>query len=144
MKIDLHTHILPEKWPDLRERYGCGGWVRLEHCGPCRARMMIDDTHFREIESNCWDPKIRLSECEDCGVAVQALSTVPVMFSYGRHAAHAHDLSQILNDHIAGVVRDHPGKFVGLGTVPMQSPTHAIREMERCVKELGFSGIQIG
>ena len=42
-KIDIHTHILPERWPDLRERYGYGGFVRLEHEGPGCAQMMIDD-----------------------------------------------------------------------------------------------------
>ena len=79
LKIDLHTHILPERWPDLRERYGCGGWVRLEHSGdsggaPCRARMMIDDRHFRDVEANCWDPPTRLKECDATGVTVQSMA----------------------------------------------------------------------
>ena len=42
LKIDLHTHILPENWPDLREKYGYGGFVSLEHHQPCCAKMMID------------------------------------------------------------------------------------------------------
>ena len=62
--IDIHTHMLPERWPDLRERYGCGGWVALEHCSRCRARMMIDGVCFREIESNCWDSARRRQECD--------------------------------------------------------------------------------
>ncbi|MEM6638966.1 MAG: amidohydrolase family protein, partial [Pseudomonadota bacterium] len=39
---------------------------------------------------------------------------------------------------------DHPKRFLGLGTVPMQAPKLAIAEMERCVRELGLDGIQIG
>jgi len=31
MKIDIHTHILPENWPNLKEKYGYGGWIQLDH-----------------------------------------------------------------------------------------------------------------
>lgn len=144
MTIDIHTHILPERWPDLAERYGYGGFVRLEHHKPCCARMMIGDKCFREIGANCWDPGVRLDDCARCGVDVQVLSTVPVMFSYWAKPADALDLSRMLNDHIAGVVRDHPDRFAGLGTLPMQDPDRAISELERCVNELGLRGVEIG
>lgn len=144
MKIDLHTHILPEQWPDLRERYGYGDFVRLEHHQPCCARMMIGDRFFREIQDNCWSPRRRLADCDETGVTVQVLSTVPIMFSYWTKPQDGLDLSRILNDHIAGVVRDQPERFVGLGTLPMQDPDRAVRELERCVRELGFAGVQIG
>jgi aminocarboxymuconate-semialdehyde decarboxylase len=144
MKIDLHTHILPRTWPDLRERYGCGGFVQLEHHCPGRARMMLDGRCFREIEDNCWDPDRRLEDCGKHGVTAQVLSTVPVMFCYGAKPEHTHDLARILNDHIAEVVRQHPGRFFGLGTLPLQAPNLAIEEMERCVKDLGLHGVEIG
>ena len=143
-KIDVHTHILPERWPDLRERYGYGGFVRLEHHKPCCARMLIDDKFFREVESNSWDPVARMHECDHTHVDVQVLSTVPVMFSYWAKPEHTYDLSRILNDHIAEVVAAYPTRFVGLGTLPMQDAGLAIKELERCVKELGLAGIQIG
>ena len=142
--IDLHTHILPERWPDLRERYGYGGFVNLEPCANCRARMMIDGRFFREIEANCWDPEVRRRDCDAARVDTQVLSTVPVMFSYWAKPEDGHDLSRLLNDHIAGVVRDFPGRFEGLGTVPMQDADLAVRELERCVGELGLRGIEIG
>jgi len=144
VRIDLHTHILPETWPDLRARYGYAGFVRLEHHAPCCARMMIDDRFFREIRDDCWSPARRIDDCDRTGVSMQVLSTVPVMFSYWAKPDDAHDLSRMLNDHIAGVVREHPNRFAGLATLPMQAPELAVRELERCVTKLGLRGAQIG
>jgi aminocarboxymuconate-semialdehyde decarboxylase len=144
MKIDLHTHILPPSWPDLRQRYGYGGFVHLEHHGPGCARMLVDGKLFREIQDNCWDPARRLEDCRKHGVDVQVLSTVPVMFSYWAQPEDTYDLSRLLNDHLADVVRQHPRRFVGLGTLPLQAPELAIRELERCVTELGLRGVEIG
>jgi len=143
-KIDIHTHILPETWPDLREKYGYGGFIRLEHHKPCCARMMMDDKFFREVEDNCWNPTTRIRECNHHQVDVQVLSTVPVMFSYWAKPQHTLDLSMILNDHIAGIVHKYPDRFIGLGTLPMQAPDLAIKELERCVKDIGLAGVQIG
>ncbi|MEO8439110.1 MAG: amidohydrolase family protein [Spartobacteria bacterium] len=144
MKIDLHTHILPRDWPDLDARYGYSGFVRMEHHRPCCARMMRGDQFFREVGDNTWDPARRIEECDRTGVSVQVLSTVPVMFSYWAKPADGLDLSRQLNDHIAEVVRAHPTRFAGLGTIPMQDPEMAASELKRCVQELGLRGVQIG
>ena len=66
--LDVHTHILPPELPRWAP-------VGLERTGECRARMLLSDgTFFREIESNCWDPARRMSECDAAGVGVQVLN----------------------------------------------------------------------
>lgn len=54
------------------------------------------------------------------------------------------DLCQLVNDDIANTVKKYPQRFVGLGTLPMQAPELAVQELKRCVKELGFPGVEIG
>lgn len=144
LTVDIHTHILPERLPRWAERFGYGGFVELAHHAPGCARMLIDGKHFRDIEANCWSPEKRIEECEACGVRVQVLSTVPVMFGYWAKPEHGSEVARFLNEDIAETVRKYPKRFVGLGTLPMQAPELAVRELERCVCELGFRGVQIG
>jgi aminocarboxymuconate-semialdehyde decarboxylase len=142
--VDIHTHILPHHLPRWADQFGYGGFVELAHHEPGCARMLIDGKHFRDVEMNCWSAEKRIEECEACGVRVQVLSTVPVMFGYWAKPEHGYDVARFLNDDIAETVRKYPKRFVGLGTLPMQAPEFAVRELDRCVNELGFRGVQIG
>ncbi len=106
--------------------------------------MMLDDKCFRIIDSNCWDPEIRLKEMARDNKDKQVISTVPIMFNYWAKPNDTEDLCKFLNNHIFEVTSKNKKSFIGLGTVPMQSSSHAIKELERCIHELKFPGIQIG
>ncbi|MEQ8581428.1 MAG: amidohydrolase family protein [Marinoscillum sp.] len=143
LKIDMHTHILPEKLPNFAEKFGYGEFISLLHHRQGAALMMKGDKFFREIEENCWDPEVRIRDYEKFNTKIQVVCTIPVMFSYWAEPKDCLDLSMFLNDHIAEVVERHPKHYIGLGTVPMQDVDMAIGELER-MKELGLPGVQIG
>jgi aminocarboxymuconate-semialdehyde decarboxylase len=144
IKIDIHTHILPEHMPRYAQQFGYDGFLHLEHHKPCCAKMMIGDTFFREVEDNCWSPEKRIQESDEAGVNVQVLSTVPVLFYYWAKPKDTLAVAQFLNDHIAEIVQRYPTRYIGLGTLPMQDPELAVGELTRCVQELGLPGVQIG
>ena len=135
---------MPERIPDWFKKFGYGEFIHLEHHKPCCARMIKGDKVFREVEQNCWDADTRLKEMDMTEVNVQVLSTIPVLFNYWAKPQHALETSRFFNDHIAQSVALYPKRFIGLGTVPLQDIDLAIKEMERCVKELRLPGLEIG
>ncbi|MCC6836202.1 MAG: amidohydrolase [Cytophagales bacterium] len=143
LKIDSHTHILPQKLPNWSEKFGYGDFIYLQHHKQGFAKMMRGNQFFREIKENCWDAQVRIEEYAQFHTQVQVVCTIPVMFSYWAKPLDCLDLSRYLNDHLIGLVRDFPKQYIGLGTVPMQDADLAIEELHRIKKE-GLVGIQIG
>lgn len=143
MKIDIHTHIMPEKMPNWARKFGYGEFIHLEHRN-CEACMMKGDKVFRVVEENCYKEEARRRQMEETGVDMQVLSTIPVLFNYWAKPADGLETARFLNDHLAETADKEPNHFIGLGTVPLQDVDLAIREMERCVKELQMQGLEIG
>ena len=51
--------------------------------------------------------------------------------------------TRALNDGIAEYVGKHPDRLVALGGVPMPDGNEAAKELERCMKQLKFKGVEI-
>lgn len=143
MKIDIHTHIMPEHMPDWTKKFGYGEFIHMEHRN-CQACMMKGDKVFRVVEENCYKAELRMKEMDQTDVSMQVLSTIPVLFNYWAKPQDGFETSRFFNDHIAMVVDRNPDRFTGIGTVPLQDIDLAIKEMERCVNELKLPGLEIG
>ena len=143
LKIDMHTHIIPKNLPDWQNKFGYDGFIRLDHHKDHWARMMQGDKFFREINYNCWNPEVRIQEYEKFQTQVQVVCTIPVLFAYFARAEHGLEVAEFLNNDIAELVAKYPKNYIGLGTVPMQAPELAVKELHR-IKDIGLVGIQIG
>lgn len=143
MKIDIHTHIMPEHIPNWVRQFGYGEFIHLEHRN-CKACMMKGDKVFREVEDNCFKADLRIKEMNEHAVTMQVLSTIPVLFNYWAKPKDGLETSRFFNDHIAETVAANTERFIGIGTVPLQDVDLAIKEMHRCVSELKMPGLEIG
>lgn len=47
------------------------------------------------------------------------------------------------NDEVAQSVSEAPGRLVGVGSVEISRPMEAVREVRRCVRDLGFKAIRV-
>lgn len=63
---------------------------------------------------------------------------------YGLISAwHAPDGALIANDEVAACIEQHPDRLGGLAAVDLRDPVRAVRELRRCVRELGFKGLRV-
>jgi uncharacterized protein len=58
-------------------------------------------------------------------------------------AWHAPEGPLISNDEVAAWVAAHPDRLAGLAAVDLRRPVEAVRELRRCVGELGFKGLRV-
>jgi aminocarboxymuconate-semialdehyde decarboxylase len=141
--IDVHTHVLPPGWEDIAGDFGISGWPSLKMHSNCQAAIMLGEREFRKITDQCFAPTTRIADMERTGVRKQMISPIPVLFCYWGAAEATARFAAIQNDYISKLVADFPERFIGAATVAMQSPKHAIAELER-VKKNGFRCVEIG
>ncbi len=85
----------------------------------------------------------RIADMDRMGIDIQAVSISPYQYYYWSEPGVGRDVSKLINDNLASAIGEKPDRFVGLGTVPLQNTEMAITELDRCVNELGFKGIEI-
>ena len=141
--LDVHTHIMPPEWEDFASRFGIAGWPWVKKHSSCSAVIMLGDREFRRVTDQCFAPVRRIADMDHDRVGRQLLSPIPVLFCYWGSPEATAAFAQYQNDFIAETVSAHPDRFLAAGTVAMQSPKLAIRELER-IARMGFHAVEIG
>jgi aminocarboxymuconate-semialdehyde decarboxylase len=144
MRIDLHTHIIPQRWEDFASRYGGGRWPRLVPRDACHATIMTGDAVFREVTDRSWDPETRIEDMDRLGIDRQVLSPPPVMFCYWAEARAGRAFARMQNESMAAIVARRPQRFIGMATVPLQDPGAAIEELRHARERLALRAVEIG
>ena len=110
------------------------------------ANKLTNDTNVAQMKTRA--PKLtgvkeRLKDMDKMGVDIQVISPAPYHYFYFTEPAYGAELAREVNEGIAQLVSDHPDRFVGMGSVPLQNPELAVQELEYAVKKLGLRGVEI-
>jgi aminocarboxymuconate-semialdehyde decarboxylase len=141
--IDMHAHIVPERFPAANGRPSAARWPVMDHFEPGRANVMIDGKNFRTVRDVNWNVEKRLAEMDAHGATAEAISPMPELLSYWFTPGDGRDFARYVNEYVKGMVDQAPARLFGLGMVPLQDPDLACRELEN-VKSLGLLGVMIG
>ena len=142
MIIDMHTHVVPKNFKFKEGRASGDLWPQMDHTEPGQANLMISGKNFRTFRETAWDPAKRVEDLPNLGSDKQVLSPLPELLMYQLDAGDGAELATHMNDTIAGMVEEHPDRFYGLGTVPLQDIELAVTELKR-IKQLGLLGVEI-
>ena len=85
----------------------------------------------------------RFSVMDEMGVDMQLICPAPPQIYYYLPLDVGVQAARALNDGIAEYVGKHSDRLVALGGVPMQDGNEAAKELERCMKQLKFKGVEI-
>ena len=141
--IDIHTHIVPERFPAYAGRGRDVPWPTMAEAHACHKHVMISGKVYRTVADGSWSVPRRIEAMGAMRVARQALSPMPELLSYWLPLEDGEALVRYLNEQIAEMVALAPQRFIGLGAVPLQDVDSAILELEFVLKKLRFAGVEI-
>lgn len=128
-KIDIFCHILPPKYKDA-----------LFQILP-KGSFFYDTI---SVMPQFWDVEARFKLTDPIPGYVQLLSLMQPPIETVADPTKAVELAKLANDGMADLVKQYPTKFVGaLAALPMNNMEAALKELDRCITQLGFKGVQI-
>jgi len=141
MNIDLHSHFFPV---DALQNPG-----RYESHAP---KLVLEKDKLSVTSQigvrgglgpGAYDPAVRIKALDQMSIDMQAISPSPILLFYWEEPEVAAHFSRRQNEAIQTVVEKFPDRFVGFGSVPLQSVPEAIAVAEEA-KSMGLKGLEIG
>jgi predicted TIM-barrel fold metal-dependent hydrolase len=120
-RIDTHHHAIPSFYRDMLRK------------------AKIDEAGGRALPD--WSPEASLQTMAELNVGTAILSVSTPGTAFLPKAAEAASLARDLNDYLAGLVADQPGRFGFFATIPTPHLRESVDEVSRSLDELHSDGV---
>lgn len=121
LRIDTHHHAIPSFYRDMLRQ------------------AKIDEAGGRALPD--WSPEASLQTMAELNVGTAILSVSTPGTAFLPKATEAASLARDLNDYLAGLVADQPGRFGFFATIPTPHLRESVDEVSRSLDELHADGI---
>lgn len=141
--IDAHGHLLvPEAnaLADGHPREAADAAAELASFSA--PSVAANQAQLRRVRPQLTSVARRLADLDAIGVDVQVVGPMP-MHRYWAEPSLAGKLATVINEAVAAHCAGGAGRLYGLGTLPLQHPGLAVRELERAVTEVGLKGVSV-
>ena len=129
--IDIHAHQEPQ----------C--FQRAIRNGQSWHGLTADSDEADIDPMETWTPEQRIDDMDSLGVDIQVVSTSSAFYKYELDPAVTLAIARDCNDEVHQLTLDHPDRFKGFATLPMQDTRAAIAELDRAMNQLGMVGAMI-
>ncbi|WP_081494816.1 amidohydrolase family protein [Bradyrhizobium liaoningense] len=143
MKIDIHSHVIPDRIVSAIAADPKRFRARVEGEGLAR-KIIHDQGYVYPLFEEFRQTDAKLAAMDRKGIDISVISPAPPMFYYWADADLALEVAGLVNDGVADMVGVKPARLRGMATVPMQHPDAAVAELERVVRAYGFKAVEIG
>src|SRR6476660_7268193 len=138
MKLDLHTHFFtPQYFQTIRD---LPSEFSFAESSTGQTIITFRGARFFGVTPPMTDVAKRLEDMDRVGIDVEvvSLSTPNLFFADPQHQP---AIARIVNDEYAKLVTQHPTRFKGFASIPMDSPDEALKELHRAIDELKMNGV---
>lgn len=140
---DVHAHFIPDDLIDLLRADGHRFGIEVITDEKGESALLDGRVRLPPFRAILGDMDARLAAMDATGVDTQIISSWVDLTAYALKPEMGASYSRRFNQIIADEAARHPGRLLGLGTIPLQSPGLAAEELRFAVEELGLVGVEI-
>jgi predicted TIM-barrel fold metal-dependent hydrolase len=137
--VDCQSHVFPPAYAEWLKQHpgavrvsGGEGIYHIDYGGVQQFTLRLAD----------YDPRHKIAQMDAAGIDISVISVnipgpdvLPPEFAVAG--------ARLCNDYLAEVCAQHPGRFVGLASLPLPDVDAAIAEVDRAIDELDLRGVML-
>lgn len=133
--VDIHAHIAVREAAAFAKPLVVPNDIAMvRHFNALNREVNAQQELDRSTAMVAFEDRMKVLDAQ--GIDIQVVAPVPVQCYYSIPVEHAVKASRMVNDGMAAFVANNPDRLIGLGTVSLQDPNEAVKELDCCVKDL--------